>query len=248
MRNVPALLRRELNSYFASVLGYVVLMFFLIVMGVTFAVVVNFLSSRGPTQMTAMRIMFNMFWLPSLVVVPAITMRLLAEEKRLGTIEMLMTAPVTDFEVVFAKWLGAVALYTLMWGLTGLYVLILEHFSRGRASLDLGPIACGYVGVLLIGQFLIAFGLLSSSLTRNQVAAALMSFAMTFLFIIVLNWLTYLFPGGVIGTVCRSLSAFEHMEDFSRGILDVRPIVLYISGTFFALFVTTCALESRKWR
>lgn len=248
MRNVPVLLRRELNSYFASVLGYVVLMFFLIVMGVTFAVVVNFLSSRGPTQMTAMRIMFNMFWVPSLVVIPAITMRLLAEEKRAGTIEMLMTAPVTDFEVVFAKWLGAVVLYALMWGLTALYVLILEHFSGGTASLDLGPIACGYAGVLLVGQFLIGVGVLSSSLTRNQVAAALMSFALAFLFIIVLNWLTYLFPGGAVGALARTLSAFEHMEDFSRGIFDMRPVVLYASGTVFALFVATRAVESRKWR
>jgi ABC-2 type transport system permease protein len=248
MRNVPALLRRELNAYFASVLGYVVLMFFLIVMGVTFGVVVNFLSSRGPTQMTAMKIMFNMFWLPSLVVIPAITMRLLAEEKRAGTIEMLMTAPVTDLEVVLAKWLGAVVLYTLMWGFTGLYVLVLRHFSGGTASLDLGPIASGYVGVLVVGQFLIAVGVLASSLTKNQVTAALMSFALIFLFIIVLNWLSYLFPGGPIGTLCRAVSAFEHMEDFSRGILDLRPLVLYASGTALMLFVTTRVVESRKWR
>jgi ABC-2 type transport system permease protein len=133
MRNVPALLRRELNAYFASVLGYVVLMFFLVVMGVTFAVVVNYLFT-GPKQTTAMRILFSMFWLPSLVVIPMITMRLLSEEKRAGTIEMLMTAPVTDFEVVFAKYLGAVVLYTLMWGLTGLYVLILRAARRNSIS------------------------------------------------------------------------------------------------------------------
>src|SRR5947208_12618568 len=169
MRNVAALLRRELNAYFASVLGYVVMMFFLVVMGVTFAVVVNFLYT-GPKQLTAMKILFSMFWLPSLVVIPMITMRLIAEEKRAGTLEMLMTAPVTDFEVVLAKWLGAVVLYSIMWGLTGLYVLILKQFSGGSSPLDLGPIAAGYVGVLLIGQFLIAVGVLTSSMTKNQVA------------------------------------------------------------------------------
>ncbi len=248
MRNVPALLRRELSAYFASVLGYVVLMFFLIVMGVTFAVVVNFLSSRGPTQMTAMVILFRMFWLPALVVIPAITMRLLAEEKRAGTLEMLMTAPVTDFEVVLAKWLGAVVLYALMWGLTVFYVLILKHFSGGTAVLDLGPIAAGYIGVLVIGQFLIALGLLSSSLTKNQVAAALMSFALIFLCVIVLNWLSFLFQGGVMGSICRAVSAFEHIEDFGRGIVDLRPLVLYGIGTAVALFITTRAVESRKWR
>jgi ABC-2 type transport system permease protein len=248
MRNVPVLLRRELNAYFASVLGYVVMMFFLLVMGVTFGVIVNFLTSRGPTQMTAMKIMFSMFWLPSLVVVPMITMRLVAEEKRSGTIEMLMTAPVTDFEVVLAKWLGAVTLYTLMWALTILYVVILRHFSGGRASLDLGPIASGYVGVLVIGQFLIAIGVLASSTTKNQVAAALMSFAVVFLFIIVLNWMNFLFQGGPAGQLFRYVSAFEQMDDFSRGILDVRPVVLYASGTALALFLATRVVESRKWR
>jgi len=247
MRNVPTLLRRELNACFASVLGYVVLMFFLLVMGVTFAVIVNYLN-RGPTQLTAMKIMFSMFWLPSLVVVPAITMRLLAEEKRAGTLEMLMTAPVTDFEVVFAKWLGAVVLYTLMWALTGLYVLILWHFSRGTAVLDFGPIAASYIGVLVIGQFLIAIGVLASSTTKNQVAAALMSFAVIFLVIIVVNWLGFLFQGGPINKIVRAVSPFDHMEDFSRGILDLRPIVLYLSGTAWALFVATRVVESRKWK
>ena len=247
MKNVAALLRRELNAYFASVLGYVVLMFFLIVMGATFAVIVNYLN-RGPTQMTAMRIMFSMFWLPSLVVIPMITMRLLAEEKRAGTLEMLMTAPVTDFEVVFAKYLGAVVLYTLMWALTGLYVLILRHFSGGTTALDLGPIVCGYIGVLVIGQFLIALGVLTSSLTKNQVAAALMSFALVFILLIVVNWLGFVFQGGPINKIVKALSAFDHMEDFSRGILDVRPIVLYLSGTVAALFIATRAVESRKWR
>ena len=247
MRNVSALLRRELNAYFASVLGYVVMMFFLIVMGVTFAVIVNYLN-RGPTQLTAMKIMFSMFWLPSLVVVPMITMRLLAEEKRAGTLEMLMTAPVTDFEVVLSKYLGAVVLYTVMWALTGLYVLILRHFSGGTTALDLGPIASGYIGVLLIGQFLIAVGVLTSSMTRNQVTAALMSFAMIFMLLIVINWLGFLFQGGPINKVVKALSAFDHMEDFSRGILDVRPVVLYVTGTVAALFITTRVVESRKWR
>jgi ABC-2 type transport system permease protein len=247
MTNVPALLRRELNAYFASVLGYVVMMFFLIVMGATFAVVVNFLSS-GPKQVTAMKIMFSMFWLPSLVVIPMITMRLLSEEKRAGTLEMLMTAPVTDFEVVFAKYLGALVLYTLMWGLTGLYVLILHHFAGGSATLDLGPVASGYLGVLLIGQFLIAIGLLSSSLTKNQVMAALMSFALVFILLMVVNWLSYLFEGGPIGKIVRAVSAFDHMVDFARGIVDLRPVVLYLSGAVWVLFLTTRIVESRKWR
>jgi len=247
MTNVPPLLRRELNAYFASVLGYVALMFFLLVMGVTFAVVVRYLNT-GPTQMTAMKILFSMFWLPSLVVVPMITMRLLAEEKRAGTLEMLMTAPVTDFEVVLAKYLGAVVLYAMMWALTGFYVLIGRHFSGSETMLDLGPIFSGYLGVIVIGQFFIAVGLLASSMTKSQVAAALMSFAVVFLMLIVLNWLTFLFPSGPLGKVFHAVSAFDHMEDLQRGIVDVRPLVLYVSGTALALFITTRVVESRKWR
>ncbi len=247
MKNVPALLRREWDSYFSSVLGYIVLMFFLLVMGIIFGVIVKFLN-QGPTQMTAMKIMFSMFWIPSLVVIPMITMRLLAEEKRSGTIELLMTAPVRDFEVVLAKFLGACTLYTLMWAGTALYVVILRHFSGGTAELDLGPIASGYIGVLLVGQFLIAIGLFASSMTKNQVAAALMSFAVIFGVLIVFNWLTILFQGGTLNTFFKSISAFEHMEDFARGVLDIRPVVLYLSGTVLLLFATTRVVESRKWR
>ncbi len=247
MTNVPPLLRRELNAYFASVLGYVALMFFLLVMGVTFAVVVRYLNT-GPTQLTAMKILFSMFWLPSLVVVPMITMRLLAEEKRAGTLEMLMTAPVTDFEVVLAKYLGAVVLYAMMWALTGFYVLILRHFTSSEAMLDLGPIFSGYLGVIVIGQFFIAVGLLASSTTKSQVAAALMSFAVVFMLLIVLNWLTFLFPTGPLGKVFHAVSAFDQMEDFERGIVDVRPVMLYLSATVLVLFITTRVVESRKWR
>jgi ABC-2 type transport system permease protein len=247
MTNVPPLLRRELNAYFASVLGYVALMFFLLVMGVTFAVVVRYLNT-GPTQLTAMKILFSMFWLPSLVVVPMITMRLLAEEKRAGTLEMLMTAPVTDFEVVLAKYLGAVVLYAIMWALTGFYVLILRHFSGSEAMLDLGPIMSGYLGVIVIGQFFIAVGLLAPSMTKSQVAAALMSFAVVFFLLIVLNWLTFLFPTGPLGRIFHAISAFDQMEDFQRGIVDIRPVVLYLSGTILTLFITTRVVESRKWR
>lgn len=248
MRNVPTLLRRELNAYFASIVGYIVLVFFLVVMGVTFSVIVNYLT-QAPTQFTAMKIMFSMFWLPSLFIVPAITMRLLAEEKRSGAMEMLMTAPVTEWEVVVAKWLGAVVLYSLMWAFTALYVLILGYFSRGLGTLDYGPIASGYVGVLMIGQFLIALGVLASALTKNQIVAALMSFALLFLLLVVVSlWLPWMVKNPDTVKFLKAVSTTEHMEDFARGVVDLRPLVLYASGTVLALFLTTRVVESRKWR
>jgi len=248
MRNVPTLLRRELNAYFASVIGYTVIMFFLIVMGFVFCSVIGELLRSGPTQITVMQGFFYWFWLPSLFVIPAITMRLLAEEKRSGSIEMLMTAPVTDFEVVFSKWLGALTLYALMWALTGLYVWILRVLVSKGTGLDLGPIFSGYIGVLLIGQFLVAIGVLCSALTKNQVAAFLIAFALIFLFIIGVMFGSYFLRGTQSGKLFDSISAFEQMVDFGRGLVDLRPLVLYASGTALALFLTTRIVESRKWR
>jgi len=248
MRNVPTLLRRELNTYFASVLGYVVIMFFLIVMGFVFCSVIGELMRSGPTQITVMQGFFYWFWLPSLFVVPAITMRLLAEEKRSGSIEMLMTAPVTDFEVVFAKWLGALTLYALMWALTGLYVWILRVFVSKGTGVDLGPVLSGYIGVLLVGQFLVAIGVLCSALTKNQVAAFLIAFALMFLFIVGVMFGSYFLRGTQPGKLFDSISAFEQMVDFGRGLVDLRPLVLYASGTALVLFLTTRIVESRKWR
>ncbi len=126
-------------------------------------------------------------------------------------------------------------------------MVIIQHYAQ-LAVLDLGPIFSGYLGVLVIGQFWIAIGLLASSMTKNQVAAALMSFAVIFLLLIVVNWTGYLFQGGEIGTFLRAISAFEHMQEFQRGIVDTRPLLLYLSGTVVALFVTTRIVESRKWR
>jgi ABC-2 type transport system permease protein len=247
MRNVLTLLRRELGSYFASILGYIVIMLFLVVMGIYFLLIVDGLLRHGPTQITVMQGIFSQFWLPSLIVIPAITMRLLAEEKRAGTLEPLMTTPVTEAEVVVAKWLGACMLYTLMWAGTGVYILILEHFAGATAQLDLGPIAAGYVGVLLVGQFYIAVGVFASSLTKNQVAAALMSFAVIFTLLLAAYIAASLFRASEYDTV-TSLLVIDQIRDFTRGIVDPRPVVLYVSGTAFVLFVTTRVVESRKWR
>ncbi|MEI6084771.1 MAG: ABC transporter permease [Verrucomicrobiota bacterium] len=246
MRNVMALLRRELNAYFASVLGYVVTIMFLFVMGRTFYQIVLVFRER-PMQMGPMEALFGMFWFPALFIVPAITMRLLSEEKRSGTIEMLMTAPVTDFQVVLAKYLGAVILYTLMWAVTGLYILILRHFIGEGASLDLKQILAGYICVLVMGQFFVAVGLLASALTKNQVIAAVLAVSAIFGFIIVTFWQGTT-AQGEMAAFFRYVSPFEHIRGFSRGLVDLRPLVLYATGTVVALFATTRIVESRKWR
>ncbi len=245
MRNVFALLRRELSAYFSSVLGYVVLVIFLLIMGRTFLQIITLFQDR-PVAMGPMEALFGMFWFPSLFLIPAITMRLFSEEKKLGTLEMLMTAPVTDFQVVVAKFLGAVCLYTFMWALTGLYVLILRHFATGP-SLDVKQILAGYVCILFMGQFFIAIGLLASSLTKNQIIGAVVSVSVIFTLIIVTFWQAET-SAGAIAPFFRYISPFQHITDFARGIMDVRTLVLYVTGTIFTLFATTRVLESRKWR
>jgi len=219
---------------------------FLFVMGRTFYQIVIVFRER-PMQMGPMEALFGMFWFPSLFIVPAITMRLLSEEKRSGTLEMLMTAPVTDFQVVFAKYLGAVILYTLMWAVTGLYIFILRHFAGDAASLDLKQILAGYICMIGMGQFFVAVGLLASALTKNQVIGAVISVSAIFAFIIVTFWQGTT-ATGEMAAFFRYISPFEHVREFSRGLVDVRPLVLYATGTVVALFATTRIVESRKWR
>ncbi len=255
MRNIPTLLRRELGAYFTSVVGYISIMIFLLVMGLFFAMVVTQLVEGGTgAEYTVMQGWFFFSWVPMLFIVPAITMRLLAEEKRAGTIEMLMTAPVTDHELVVAKFLGALTLYAIMWALTSVYVVILRAFSSGATGLDIGPIWGGYVCMLLIGQFLIAIGLLASALTRNQLIAFITSFVLICVFVFAqfmlpdilagLRWISRYQAAQAV----QYVAMFEHIQDFARGIIDLRPIVLYLSGTVLVLFIAIRVVESRKWR
>jgi ABC-2 type transport system permease protein len=255
MRNIPVLLRREWSAYFTSIVGYVCVMIFLLVMGFFFvAVVARTWAQDGPSDLTPIQGLFYLSWVPVMFVVPALTMRLFAEEKRAGTVEMLMTAPVSDYEVVVAKYLGAVLLYLVMWSITILYAFILEYFSSGTSGLDFGPMWGGYLCMALMGQFFISLGLLASSLTRNQVIAFILSFAVICVYVFgpllapsIMGGLK-LFEGDVVRPVVAYFSIFDQIKDFSRGMIDLRPVVLYVTGSVFVLFLTTRVVESRKWR
>jgi ABC-2 type transport system permease protein len=187
------------------------------------------------------------FWITTLTLVPVLTMRLFAEEQRAGTIEMLMTAPVSDVAVVLAKYFGALAFYVVIWAPTVLYVLVLRGLGPLAAPPDLGPIAAGYLGTLLVGAFYLAVGLVCSVLTRNQMVAAIICFAL----------LCVLFFGGFIAFIARVdavrdvagyFCALTHMRDFARGAVDTRPVVFYISGAALMLFLAVKLVEARKWK
>ncbi len=243
-----ALWRRELASYFLSPVAYVVLALFLAVMGGIFSLLVSVLA-EGPAGVAVMNLLFGspFFWMTFLIMVPLLTMRLFAEEKRTGTIETLLTAPVTDAQVVLAKYAGAVSFYALMWLPTSLYLMVLQHFSAASAPIDPGPLAGGYLGALLAGMFYLALGLLCSALTSNQVVAAASCFAV----------MLALFLAGLLDFVARSplllavstyISSYQHMLDFSRGMVDSRPVVFYLSGTALLLFASVRVLGARSWK
>ena len=248
MNGLLTLWRKELTGYFLSPVAYVVTIFFLVVMGAIFSLLVSVLAD-GPTGVTIMNLLFGspFFWMTMLVVVPVLTMRLLAEEKRNRTMETLMTAPVSDVAVVLAKYAGVLSVYALMWLPTAAYLLILRQFSSDIAPIDFGPLAGGYLGALLVGMFYLAVGLFCSALTSNQIVSAIMSFA-AMIGLFMLGLLGFVTHSELLQTIGSSVSSYQHMLDFSRGAVDTRPVVFYLSGTVLMLFATVKVVESRNWK
>lgn len=236
--NTLTIAKRELTAYFASPIAYVVIAAYLVIMGLLFSwVLVQPLMYReaelGPVLSSAPVIL--------LLVAPAITMRLLAEEQRTGTIELLLTAPVDDWEVVLGKFLAAFALFLTMTALTLYYPLLLMVFGNP----DRGVIAAGYLGLILLGASFLSIGLLASSLTQNQVAAAMISLG-----IILALWLIGLLANmvtGQAGDIIRYISIINHYSDFLKGLVNTKDVIYYLSVTAAGLFLTIRSLETRRW-
>ena len=243
-----AIWKKEVQGYFLSPVAYVTMIFFLVVMGFSFWMLATVLAqdSGGATVMGELFGSF-FFWINMLVVVPVLTMRLFAEEKRSGTIETLMTAPVTDAAVVLAKYAGVLTFFIAMWLPTLVYVYVLREFSAVMAPVDPGPILGGYLGTLLVGAFYLSIGLLCSALTSNQIISAIMSFAVISV-LFFCGFLAFLGNHELVRQVGGYVSSLSHMLEFSRGVLDTRPVVFYLSGTVFMLFCTIRIVESRQWK
>ncbi len=246
MRALMAILSRELRAYFFSPLAYVVAALLLLVNGAVFWLIVSYLNDPRAGIGAPLELFFGQtvfFWLVLLFVAPVVTMRLLSEERRSGTIEVLMTAPVTAAQVVVGKYLAALVFYLFLWAPTVAYALILSRYSE----VDWGPVAAGYVGIVGIGALLLAAGVLASSLSRSQLVAAVLTFAIAGpLFAI--GFLEFLFTGDTLKEVFAYLSLPRHMEDFSRGIVDSRRLVYYVSVSALFLFLAARSLAAKKWR
>jgi ABC-2 type transport system permease protein len=177
-----------------------------------------------------------------LLIVPMLTMRLYAEEKKTGTIELLMTSPISSVQVLLGKFFACFSLYAIIVSLTMVYFAILEAYG----SPDWGPIFSGYLGYLFLGATFISVGILASALTENQIVAVLLSFGILLLFWLI-DW-SASFAGPTAAKILQYVSFIEHLEDFQRGVIDTRDVIFYLSFTFFCLFLTTRVIESRRWR
>lgn len=250
MRKSLALLMREVRSYFYSPIAYIVMVFFLVVTGVDFYFQVSFMNQRQ-VQYSVQEAFFNsvFFWFAFVLIFPLITMRLFAEEFKMGTIEPLVTAPVRDWQIVLSKFFGAVVFYIILWIPTLLYFVIFQKVTNESAAGSPGAYWGSYLMLLLMGMFYISIGCLASVLTKNQIIAAVIAFcSITLLFF--LGLVQFILPDvtGMTRELLLYVSALEHMGTMSRGIFDSRPVVFYATMTIVTLVFTHQIFQSRKWR
>jgi ABC-2 type transport system permease protein len=254
MRHVAAICTRELAAYFLAPTAYFVLLAFQIIAFFDFGALVASLSQpqreysslRDP--MSTYIAGSTVFWLAILVAVPAITMRLIAEERRTGTIETLLTLPVSELQVVLAKWVAGVLMFCFLLVPFALYLPFL--YFQARFYFDLGPVVALSIGLPTLGMMFVSIGLLFSSLTRNQIIA----FVWTFVVLFILVWLAplvYLFAAGQHAgwaEAPRFVAVIYHVQSFAAGQLDLRYLALHLSVCVLMLYLTVKILESRSNR
>ncbi len=254
MSNVLAIASKELKSYFASPIAYTVMGFFALTFGYFFYALLLFFDRQslqaagfgGAPAVNVNEQLIRPVFLNATViflfVLPLVTMRTYSEEKRSGTIELLLTAPLTDLQIILGKFFGAMGLYASMLALTLLHVGVLFAFGNPEWR----PIATTYLGLLLMGGCFVSVGLFISSLTKNQIVAGMVTFAV-FLMLWVVNWISS-FAGPTTQAVLNYLSITDHLDDFTKGILDTKHLVYYVSFITFGLFLTARSVDTERWR
>lgn len=238
MRKTLILARREISGYFYSPVAYVTGALFLLASGVWF-----FHAIFRPGQPATLRPLFEAMAYIMVFATPLLTMRLVSEEFRSGTFETLVTAPVTDTQVILGKFLGVLFFYMLLLGCTGLYMALIALFGRP----DPGVAVMGYCGMLLLGAAFLSVGLFASTITSHQPVAAILSIAILSVFAIIMQLLTLNAPAPW-GQVAARLNAMTYFKDFARGMFDTRGVVFFVSSTALFLFLSVKMLESRRWK
>jgi ABC-2 type transport system permease protein len=252
VRNIIAIADKELRAYFASPIAYIIIGFFALPFGVFFYLylegflrqsmqMAQFGGNLNVNQQVIRYVLQNASVI-ILFVMPMITMRTYAEEKRSGTIELLLTSPVTDFQIIVGKFLGAVGLYIAMLLVTMLYIAILFVFGNPEWK----PLIAAYLGLLLMGGAFLSIGLFISSTTDNQIVAGIITFVV-FLLLWIVGWFADS-AGPLVGAVTKYLSVTDHFDDFSKGIIDTKDVLYYVSLITFGLFLTAKSVDSERWR
>jgi ABC-2 type transport system permease protein len=252
VRNVLAIAGKELRWYFASPMGYIIIGLFMALFGIFFYVFLAMFAQNsqrmamgGGTANVNEQLIRGLFHNAAIVILflmPMVTMRTYSEEKRSGTIELLLTSPITDLEIIFGKFLGAMGLLATMLAVSAIDIAIL--FRLGNPEWK--PVATGYLGLLLMGGCFLSIGLFISSTTKNQIVAGVATFAV-FLVLWIVSWF-----GDSVGPWGREilsyLSITDHLDDFTKGIVDTKHVVYYVSFITFGLFLTAKSVDSERWR
>lgn len=250
MRVYCTLTRRELAAFFLSVTGYVIIASVTLLNSLSFVVLMtNLGNDPSPMPVTEMFYRTYFFWLVVLLAAPIITMRLFALEKAAGTFETLMTTPVSDVQVVAAKFTAAVLFYLATWLPMIACLFVVRHFTNQAGALDAGTVGGMYLGIFLVGCLFLSLGCFASAISRTQMAAAMISFVLG-VSLFALGFLAAALPA-TAQWQAQALSyfgLFEQMHDFARGVVDTRAVVFYVSATFFFLFLTLRAVESQRWK
>jgi ABC-2 type transport system permease protein len=250
--------KKEMRIYFTSAVAYVILAIFLLVMGWFFSQIFQYYAQASMRAAMSpqmgqdlnvtdgiLRPLFsNIAVILLLSLMPLLTMRLFAEERRSGTIELLLTYPVRDGAVLTGKYLAALAFYGILLVLTLLYPLMMFYMG---ARVEWGAVLTGYVGLLLMGSAFLAVGLFASSLTENQIVAAVTTFGILLMFW-VNGWGADSASGAWWGKVLQHLSIVDHFDSFGKGVFDTKDVIYYIDFTVLALFFTLRSLEARRWK
>ena len=252
MRNILAIADKELRSYFASPIAYILIGFFLLPFGVFFYLYLTAFVKQSLQQaqfggamninQSVIRYVLQNASVIILFIMPMITMRTYSEEKRSGTIELLLTSPVTDVEIILGKFFGALGLYAAMLSVTLIYIGILFVYGNPEWR----PVVAAYLGLLLMGATFVSLGLLISSTTSNQIVAGVVTFVV-FLLLWIIGWFADT-AGPTIGPITSWLSITEHFDDFSKGIIDTKHVLYYLSLITFGLFLTAKSVDTERWR
>jgi ABC-2 type transport system permease protein len=254
LRNISAVAGKELRGYFASPTAWVMMGFFAFLFGYFFVTYLTYFVQQSmqaqfggaaPNMNVNMQLVRPLLGNASVIILfllPMVTMRTYAEEKRSGTIELLLTSPLTDFEIIMGKFLGVVGLYVALLAVTLVYVSFLFIYGDPEWL----PLVSGYLGLLLLGSCFISLGLFISSTTKNQMVAGAATFVLALLLWIV-DWMAD-GAGPTTASLLRYLSITQHFDDFGKGVIDTKHVIYYLSFISFGLFLTLKSVDSERWR